>query len=517
VVAIGIDSYQNWPHLATAVSDATGFAGQLHDHFGYELAVEPLTEQAATKHNIESLIDDDLRGKLKPDDDLVIFFAGHGTTRKDRVGDVVTSVGFLVPYDARAAGAEEHWSDYINVDEFLRIVGGLPARHILVILDSCHSGLALGNSFTATRDDERFREDMSRNVSRKVIASAQGDQTAADQGPKPNHSLFTGLMMQGLESGKADLFGQGFVTGSQLGAFAQHEVSATAGSRQTPLFGSFYQDAGGELVFPVNSDFKALYQQAVTALRSSDNKVFLQLSKRAVDLRPDAPESQWLRFRVDLLNGDGNLAKAELEKLADAYYSEKFSLDSIPLDVRDVGSLESRIAFWNSAFTLPVDASKLSVTLSGVSPEGATFESPVKQGGVHSLARGKPFELIVKNISDSPLSIGAISINAAGEVEAEEPDHSQNESSNEFGAGSAVSSDQMISPGGVVRFRLSQTGEPEASEFYLIASPRAESSLARPPAYNTRGLSRAVDLTGATQMNIYLKFSNQVEGLTPVP
>jgi TPR repeat protein len=253
VVVIGIDHYQNWPILGTAVSDATGFAKLLTGQFGFEYAVEPLTEQGATRDNINSLIDDDLRGRLKPEDDLVIFFAGHGTTRNDKVGDETQSVGFLVPFEARAPGTNEHWSDYLNIEELLRKISSLPPQHILVILDSCHSGMALGSKFTTSRADTRFQQDMLRKVSRKVITSAQGDQLAADSGPLSGHSLFTGLMMQGLMSGKADSFGQGFITSTQLGAYTQHEVGVQEGSRQTPLFGGFDLDGGGELIIPLGS------------------------------------------------------------------------------------------------------------------------------------------------------------------------------------------------------------------------------------------------------------------------
>jgi TPR repeat protein len=253
VVVIGIDHYQNWPVLGTAVSDATGFAKLLTGQFGFEYAVEPLTEQGATRDNINSLIDDDLRNRLKPEDDLVIFFAGHGTTRNDKVGDETQSVGFLVPFEARAPGANEHWSDYLNIEEFLRKISSLPSEHILVILDSCHSGMALGSKFTTSRADTRFQEDMLRKVSRKVITSAQGDQLAADSGPLSGHSLFTGLMMQGLMTGKADSFRQGFITSTQLGAYTQHEVGVQEGSRQTPLFGGFDLDGGGELIIPLGA------------------------------------------------------------------------------------------------------------------------------------------------------------------------------------------------------------------------------------------------------------------------
>jgi TPR repeat protein len=253
VVAIGIDHYENWPLLGTAVSDATGFAKLLTSQFGFEYAVEPLTEKNATRDAINTLIDDDLRARLKAEDDLVIFFAGHGTTRKDKVGEETQSVGFIVPFEARAPGVNEHWSDYLNIEELLRNIGSLPAAHILVIFDSCHSGMALGNKFITSRADTRFERDMLRKVSRKVIASAEGDQLAADTGPLAGHSLFTGLLIQGLTTGKADSFEQGFITATQLGAYAQHEVGLAEGSRQTPLFGAFDLDAGGELIIPLGA------------------------------------------------------------------------------------------------------------------------------------------------------------------------------------------------------------------------------------------------------------------------
>jgi uncharacterized caspase-like protein len=269
VVAIGIDHYQNWPVLSTAVNDAVGFAKLLTDQFGFEYAVDPLTEKNATRENIDSLVDDDLRAKLRPEDDLVIFFAGHGTTRNDKVGDQTQSVGFLVPYEARAPGLNEHWSDYINIEELLRIVSTLPSQHILVVLDSCHSGMALGARFISSRADTRFQQDMLREVSRKVITSAGSDQLAADTGPVTGHSLFTGILIQGLTSGKADAFGQGFITATQLGAYAQHEVGVAEGSRQTPLFGAFDLDGGGELIIPLGAGAASAAAPATAASSST--------------------------------------------------------------------------------------------------------------------------------------------------------------------------------------------------------------------------------------------------------
>jgi hypothetical protein len=249
VVVIGIDKYANWPTLSTAVEDADAFAQLMQSQFGYTQVVAPLTEQRATQKNIISFLDDDLRTKLKPEDDLIVFFAGHGTTRTDIVDGNKSEVGFIVPFDARASSDNEHWSDYISTEEFLRVVNSLPAKHILVILDSCHSGLALGKGFTRSRGgNERFAQEMSAKVSRKVISSAQGDELAADQGPVPGHSLFTGLLLQSLKNGQADAYHDGFVTSAGLGIYMQHAVRTAPNSHQTPVFGSFLSDNNGDLV-----------------------------------------------------------------------------------------------------------------------------------------------------------------------------------------------------------------------------------------------------------------------------
>ena len=204
VVAIGIDHYQNWPILSTAVSDAIGVCQAADEQIRIRICSGAADgEERHARGDHFAALKTICATRLKPEDSLVIFFAGHGTTRNDKIGDETRSVGFIVPVDARAPGANEHWSDYLNVEELLRTISSLPAAHILVILDSCHSGMALGSKFSTSRDDTRFERDMLVKVSRKVIASAQGDQLAADSGPLPNHSLFTGLMIQGLTNGQS--------------------------------------------------------------------------------------------------------------------------------------------------------------------------------------------------------------------------------------------------------------------------------------------------------------------------
>ncbi len=243
VVTIGINEYVHWQKLNNAVQDAIGLQQTLIDKLGFSAPIPPLLDEAATKAAIASLIEDRLREELQEDDNLVLFFSGHGHTRVDKVGG---ETGFIVPVEAR--GPKEYWSDYIPIDPLLQSISRLTARHILVILDSCHSGFALGEAMKIYKSANRYKRDLSNRISRKVITSARREQLALDSGPIPGHSLFTGTLIDGLNWATADLDGNGLITSSELGLFVQQLVAQASKSDQTPDFGSFYFDDRGEMV-----------------------------------------------------------------------------------------------------------------------------------------------------------------------------------------------------------------------------------------------------------------------------
>src|SRR5687767_13239827 len=100
VAVIGVDQYCGYPQLQNAVRDALGVQKLLVERFAFVAPFPPLVDGGATKGAIVRLISDDLRDYLVSDDELVVFFAGHGCSRVDRVGDAVTETGFLVPVEA---------------------------------------------------------------------------------------------------------------------------------------------------------------------------------------------------------------------------------------------------------------------------------------------------------------------------------------------------------------------------------------------------------------------------------
>lgn len=255
VAVIGIDRYRHWQPLSNAKHDALG-ALALFQRLGFELFAEPLMDDGATGNAIHSLVADELR-ELHPEDSLVLFYAGHGTTRKNRLHSKEVKVGYLIPVDA--SRSPERVSSWIDLEAWLRAISLLPAKHILVILDACHSGVALDPIIKWRDIKSQQASSMSTLMtrqSRRIITSALDDQVALDSGPVYGHSLFTGCLIEALTDG-LPRNGRRMTTGSELGLYLQHRVQTYPGSSQTPDFGTFAFDERGEMPIPLDADPRA--------------------------------------------------------------------------------------------------------------------------------------------------------------------------------------------------------------------------------------------------------------------
>ena len=247
ITVVGVDNYTYWPKLRNAVSDALGVHKLFTEKFGFESPLEQLLNEAVTKDALNELVQDQLPTLLQADDSLIFFFAGHGQTRESIVGGKTVETGYIIPVTAPT----DKWGAYLQLNPFLRDLASLPAKHILVILDACRSGFALGSAMQTYRDAVRYEAELTRRVSRKVITSARRDQPAQDGGPVAGHSLFTGTLINGLQNRDADLDKNGLVTSLELGLYLQQRVGDATDSRQTPDFGSFHLDDRGEMVIQV--------------------------------------------------------------------------------------------------------------------------------------------------------------------------------------------------------------------------------------------------------------------------
>ncbi|HEX7842743.1 MAG TPA: caspase family protein [Kofleriaceae bacterium] len=247
---IGIDRYRRWDPLNNAVGDARGVLATFEE-LGFVSVVAPLLDDAATGDAIR-LLPASLKPELDGNDSLVVFFAGHGHTITERFSDgFPVSKGYLIPVDADRSEKRDHtWE---RIEPWLTTIAELPPRHILVILDSCRSGIALsrGTQYrgVGVRPDGApvpFHE----RRSRRVLTSALDDQRAMDGGPIAGHSVFTGYLIEALRGGASARQHESSgvsvsVSVSAIAEYVHRRVEEHTRSRQVPGLGVLeYHDLG---------------------------------------------------------------------------------------------------------------------------------------------------------------------------------------------------------------------------------------------------------------------------------
>ncbi|OUS13102.1 hypothetical protein A9Q89_03655 [Gammaproteobacteria bacterium 53_120_T64] len=239
-LVIGINEYDDRriPSLQYAINDASSILKTLEKTGVASSNIIFIEGKNATKTNILSAIKNTLKNRLKENDGLVVFFAGHGvhTTRKKISGEVVEQ-GYLLPYNAKN---DQISSTAISLQLLNDLLMDLPAKHVLLTIDACYSGFALNRS-----SNNSFISSLASKQSRFVItAGGKGEQALEVAG----HGIFTEKLIEGL-SGFADLDIDGFVTASELGTYLKSAVSKSSNGSQTPIFGSLYGE--GEFIFDV--------------------------------------------------------------------------------------------------------------------------------------------------------------------------------------------------------------------------------------------------------------------------
>lgn len=233
------------------------------------LASDRAQERQATRNNILAAFHDRLgEGRAQTNDRVFVFFAGHGATRWLASG---RDLGYIIPFDS---DPQQLASDAIAMSDLQNIAESLQAKHVLFVMDACHSGLGLtrgGPTYSAY-----LRENV-RRIARQMLTAGGADRQVADSGPN-GHSVFTWVLLQAL-AGKGDLNGDGLITGTELAAYVAPAVSAV--SAQTPAFGSLPGSQGGKFVFQVPSGEEFL--TAETAQLSADA---IALNSRVDAARP---------------------------------------------------------------------------------------------------------------------------------------------------------------------------------------------------------------------------------------
>ncbi|HYP00955.1 MAG TPA: caspase family protein, partial [Pyrinomonadaceae bacterium] len=215
-LVIGNNAYQHVQRLKTAEADAKEIEAILRTDYGFQTKLL----LNATRQQIISAINS-YRRELSADANLLIYYAGHG------VNDQEIDKAYWLPVDARL----DDNSNWISADDITSNIKGIPAKHVLIVSDSCYSGTltrGLEASLPAPSERQRYLQKMWAGKSRTLMASG-GNEPVADGGGG-NHSIFANALLRGLAQMERDEF----TAGELFREFIEESVGGRA--NQTPEY-----------------------------------------------------------------------------------------------------------------------------------------------------------------------------------------------------------------------------------------------------------------------------------------
>ena len=190
---IGNQDYQNFEDLRSPMRDAIRLQNLLEEKYGFSVIMLP---NANEKSMLSTL--NDLYKQMTPEDNLLIYYAGHGNIRKSSTSNRVR--GYWLPVDAQQDNINTWLSNSIISDHLDR----LQARSVLIVADSCYAG-SLGSRSSAflfgTSTGELSEQSLKSGLGRRsrLVISSGGDKPVLD-GTASAHSIFANSLIEVLES-----------------------------------------------------------------------------------------------------------------------------------------------------------------------------------------------------------------------------------------------------------------------------------------------------------------------------
>lgn len=167
--------------------------------------------------------------KVTPDDNLLIFYAGHGHW------DEKLKQGFWLPVDASEKKNRGTWFSNADLKTY---IGGINARHTLLITDACFGG-SIFKTREAFTDASADIQELYRYPSRKAMTS--GALNAV-----PDRSVFIEYLIKRLQNNDKK-----FISAEQLFYSFKTAVINNSANNQIPQFGEIREtgDEGGDFIF----------------------------------------------------------------------------------------------------------------------------------------------------------------------------------------------------------------------------------------------------------------------------
>lgn len=206
---VGINHYEHGGSLYGCVDDAHAVQAVLarHGDGSVNFDCKMFTGTGPADRVERSLLKDRVEELFKAQADIALFyFAGHG--------HIEATGGYLLATDSRRG------DEGLSLSEVLALANKSPARNKIIILDSCHSGIA-GTPPVAG-------ELASLSEGLTILTASAADQYATEENGR---GVFTTLLVDALHGGAANLTGD--ITPGSIYAHVDQSLGAW---EQRPIF-----------------------------------------------------------------------------------------------------------------------------------------------------------------------------------------------------------------------------------------------------------------------------------------
>ncbi len=186
---IGNSRYHHLPQLQTPKNDVDRLESLLRERYGFN--VDVLLD--ANRYEILSALNE-LRSKLTPQDNLLIYYAGHGEL------DRANMRGHWLPVDAEPSNTA-NWVSNVAITDVLNVIR---AHQIMLVVDSCYSGTLTRSSLSQldtgmTEQERRTWLELLAEKKARVVLTSGGLSPVLDIGGGA-HSVFASAFLTVLEN-----------------------------------------------------------------------------------------------------------------------------------------------------------------------------------------------------------------------------------------------------------------------------------------------------------------------------
>jgi hypothetical protein len=223
---LGANEYQDpqIPTLDGPVSDAAKLYLALTTHYTFNPENVVFVKNPTREQMINEL--DRLTRKVTKNDNLLVFYAGHGFWEPE------TDFGYWLPVDSKS-DSRSNWFANSQIKDY---VAAIKSKHTLLITDACFGG-SIFRTRKTFEETSAAKNKLNDNPSRQAMTS--GALTVV-----PDKSLFLEFLVKRLNDNT-----KSYLTSEEL--FSSFKTDVMNGSPVTPMYGDIKDagDEGGDFIF----------------------------------------------------------------------------------------------------------------------------------------------------------------------------------------------------------------------------------------------------------------------------